>query len=355
MPHVAPASILDFLPYSAILRFAIRPEHSGSLSHFSSVDHAMTAKPARRRFAFTLVELLVVIAIIGILVALLLPAVQAAREAARRGTCQNTLRQWSTAIQNYTTTQKKLPEGNRVNPRRVWVVFIWPYVEDHAHYQQFDQKVHFYQPPNTIVNTFDGIYAKPVPLYYCPSDRPNAMWRGDIYYRSRGNYVINWGNMAVPYNPADPAQSPTLGLAPFGYKDHASRDQPRQSSFKDFTDGTSHTMLLSEIIMAARDEDFDIRGDMLNDDTPCTMYMTINTPNSGTDVSPFVPPVPNLDNPPYTNVGSAHSHKAARSRHPGGVNVVMADSSQRFVNDDIALAVWRAMGTMNGGEVVQEN
>jgi type II secretory pathway pseudopilin PulG len=299
---------------------------------------------------------LVVIAIIGILVALLLPAIQAAREAGRRATCQNTLRQWSTAIHNYHTTKNKLPEGNRVNPRRVWVVFIWSYIEDHAHYQEFNQKVHFYEEPNTYQLSTKGIYAKPVPLYYCPSDRPGALWMGDPWYRSRGNYVINWGNMAVPYNPADPAQSPNLGLAPFGYEDHASRNKPRESSFKDFTDGTTHTMLISEVVMAARDDDFDIRGDMLNDDTPCTMYMTINTPNSGTDVSPFVPTTPNLDNPPYTNVGAAHSHKAARSRHPpGGVNVVMADGSQRFVTDDIALAVWRAMGTMNGGEVMRED
>jgi prepilin-type N-terminal cleavage/methylation domain-containing protein/prepilin-type processing-associated H-X9-DG protein len=315
----------------------------------------MKRSALRPRSGFTLVELLVVIAIIGILVALLLPAIQAAREAGRRATCQNTLRQWSVAIHNYHNTKNKLPEGNRVNPRRVWVVFIWSYVEDHAHYQQFDQTVHFHQEPNTYQYSTDGIYAKPVPLYYCPSDRPGALWMGDRWYRSRGNYVINWGNMATPYNPADPAQSPTLGLAPFGYKDHASRNMPRQSSFKDFTDGTSHTMLLSEIIMAARDDDFDIRGDMLNDDTPCTMYMTINTPNSGTDVSPFQPLTPNSDNPPYTNIGSAYSHKAARSRHSGGVNVIMADGSQRFVNDDIALATWRAMGTMNGGEIVREN
>ena len=107
---------------------------------------------------------------------------------------------------------------------------------------------------------------------------------------------------------------------------------------------------------AANDDDFDIRGDMLNDDTPCTMFMTINTPNSGTDVSPFQPPGgPKPENPPYTNVGSAYTHKAARSRHPGGVNVIMADGSLHFVTNDIALATWRAMGTMNGSEVIQDN
>ena len=128
-----------------------------------------------RRRAFTLVELLVVIAIIGILVALLLPAIQAARESARRMGCQNTLRQWGLAMQNFHSANNKLPEGNRVNPRRVWVVYTWPYVEDQSHAVQYNQKAHFHDSPNTIQNSLDGIYAKTSPMYYCPSDRPGAI------------------------------------------------------------------------------------------------------------------------------------------------------------------------------------
>jgi prepilin-type processing-associated H-X9-DG protein len=205
-----------------------------------------------------------------------------------------------------------------------------------------------------------------VPLYYCASDRPGALWRGDKYYRARGNYVINWAQIAMancresdpnktcpPYNPPDPSWAAVHGLPPFGFKDLTSPHLPKQTNFKDFTDGTSHTMLMSEVIMAQPDEEFDIRGDMLNDDTPCTMFMTINTPNSGTDVSVFQPSPRTPGNPPYTSVGAAYMHKSARSRHPGGVNVIMGDGSLQFVTDDIALAVWRAMGTMNGSEVNQ--
>jgi len=245
-------------------------------------------------------------------------------------------------------------------------VYTWPYMEDQSHAVQYNQKVHFYEQPNTFTGTTDGIYAKTSPAYYCPSDRPNALWKGDIYWRARGNYVISWAQIAITncrnggpipctaYNPPDASWGAKFGLAPFGFKDITSPFLPKQTSFKDFTDGTSHTMLLSEVIMATPDDEFDIRGDMLNDDTPCTMFQTINTPNSGTDVSVFQPPTPNRENPPYTSVGANYMYKSARSRHPGGVNVIMADCSLRFVQDDIALATWRAMGTMNGGEVIQE-
>ncbi|QDT75135.1 DUF1559 domain-containing protein [Lacipirellula limnantheis] len=315
---------------------------------------------SRRQSAsgFTLVELLVVIAIIGVLVALLLPAVQAAREAARRMSCQNAIRQWALAMQNHHDAKKALPEGNRPNPRRVWVVYTWPYVENQSMAVVFDETKHFYEQPNTYTSTTKGIYAQTAPIYFCPSDRPGALWKGDIYWRARGNYALNWGTFKVPHDQTL-TQMETAGkqiaLAPFGWKDFKDRSKPRTTKFAEFTDGTSNTMLLSEVVFPNADEDFDIRGDWLNDDDPCTMFMTINTPNTTVaDVSPFVPSPIDPSDPPYTSAGSSASHKAARSNHPGGVYAAFADGSVRFIQDGIAPTAWQAMGTMNGEEVITE-
>ena len=166
---------------------------------------------------------------------------------------------------------------------------------------------------------------------------------------------MNWGNQRVPFNTGDPLQALALGVAPFGYNDGINGNNPRKSKILDLTDGTSNTLLMSEIIMAKGDGEFDIRGDFLNDDRPCTQFMTIQLPNTTVkDVSPYCNDVTFPGNPPCTNVASGTAFKSARSRHTGGVNVLLGDGSVRFIRDSIAIVTWRALGTMNGGEVLAD-
>ncbi len=225
--------------------------------------------PTTRRAAFTLVELLVVIAIIGILVGLLLPAVQAAREAARRMQCTNNLKQWTLAFHNFESAYKRFPKGSSngdPNKRQTWVMYLWPYVEQNALATTTNYREHFYLPPNTIPaasaggNGLTGTTGRRVPAYLCPSDN-GTVDQDDHpnYQRTRGNYVVNWGNSWYGQNP-QPA-----GLAPFHHINGA-RSNPGVVRFGSLTDGTSNTLMMSEYLLAKSRQDNDWRGDIHNDD-----------------------------------------------------------------------------------------
>ena len=98
--------------------------------------------------------------------------------------------------------------------------------------------------------------------------------------------------------------------------------------------------------MSRKDEDWDFRGDILNDDASCTAYMTFNTPNSGIDYIPCVDKV----KPAPCQSQYDPTYVSARSRHPGGVNVLFGDGSVHFLTDSMAQALWVSLGTMEGGE-----
>lgn len=307
-----------------------------------------------RRQGFTLVELLVVIAIIGVLVALLLPAVQAARESARRTECLNQLKQWGLAMHLFHDAKKRLPVGSTDNPRQTWVMYLWAYVEEYSIESQSDFDEHFYLPPNSIDYSLNGLTGQYVTLYYCPSDEGSDQTIG-LHQRRRGNYVVNWGN--TPYGPP-PAMGRSVKevvTAPFSHILGVRRN-PRKTSFSDISDGTSSTLLMSEVLKAWSSQDNDWRGDIQNDDGVFRFHTSLTPNTSAPDIieSGWFQPTGDPAMPAVAGASSAQV-AAARSRHPGGVNVSFCDASARFISDNIPPIVWQALGTMNGEEIIDND
>ncbi len=313
-------------------------------------------RPHTRRgvAGFTLVELLVVIAIIGILVALLLPAIQAAREAARRTQCSNNLKQWTLAVHNHIDSNDGFfsiganPDVRRVQNGRVyrrisWPVELWPFAEQMMLFEQYDFSRGFFQDPNMELCRVH------VPAYGCPSDLVRAEHNNDYqYWRVLGNYVTNMGNTHLHQNAADQA---IFKGAPFGVG--------HVYHIAEIRDGTSNTLAFSEVIIAAPNTTNDNRGDILNNEGS-PGFMSMLTPNSSSPdrlrrckATAQDPNHIDYQTIPCVPVGgNTEYHLAARSRHPGGVNVSMCDGSVRFVADTVAHNVWEAALTAAGGEAL---
>jgi prepilin-type N-terminal cleavage/methylation domain-containing protein/prepilin-type processing-associated H-X9-DG protein len=307
----------------------------------------------KRSGGFTLVELLVVIAIIGVLIALLLPSIQATRESGRRASCTNNLKQWGLAMQSHHDARRWLPYStSRTNPpgleavivpcpadppRRTFIISVWPYMEATSLATAYNYDEIFTTATNRpLCNT-------PLGVYYCPSDRPGAKGGGNPSTNVCAvNYIINWGTTTF---------AGAGRRAPFGrlggWTWH--NQLPYCTRFADITDGTSKTLLMSEVALPPRDTVIDSRPHRFNDvGTPG--FMTRITPNSSVpddieDCDPYLP---------CRVSGRGSMSLAARSRHPGGVVVALCDGSVRFVTDAVNIGTWRALSTMNQGDAVGE-
>ena len=328
-----------------------------------------------RRTGFTLVELLVVIAIIGILIALLLPAVQAAREAARRMQCANNLKQLGLAAHNYYDRFGHLPAGDPqvacpdypAIPARLYrwsaLAMLTPYLEQSNVHNALNLNVPLYGHTGVYQGPGYGVHpdnqepvTRKVPLFLCPSDLRQAV---QAEYAA-SNYRACWGS----------------GLAPWTIYTNTVTDgvfhEASHTRFEDILDGTSNTALFSESTLGSgetgvtlterngREVIVSLSTLPLTDAKCSVLGASVDTSRGARWVDGW---------PRYT--GYDHSHGpnsrvadgavvspmralqiAARSQHPGGVNVLLCDGSGRFVSDSIHAETWHALASRNGGETL---
>jgi len=289
---------------------------------------------AERRFGFTLVELLVVIAIIGVLVALLLPAVQSARESGRRMSCQNNIRQIAIAVHNYHDIYKALPPAstNSALSGSSGFAAILPFIEQAALYSQYDFAKGNSDPANLQV------VSQRIKTYICPScffvrKVPNGDC--DANSRAPGTYAFCVGT-GDPYGVGSGGGVPTNGAIMTAGS--------QLTNFATITDGTSNTLLAGEAHWGFRDYLFTSgsctgqpRGGFSYWSSPYPLATAFSTKG------PFNPQSMNGDSLRLTNF---------RSSHVNGVNMTMVDGSVQFVVTNIDHATLDALATRDGGETV---
>lgn len=319
----------------------------------------------KRRRGFTLIELLVVIAIIAILIALLLPAVQMAREAARRVQCKNHLKQLGLALHNYHGTHSRLPlmasdslYGYSPSAQ------LLPYL-DQANLQNL---IDFREPllsgpawAATITPSLEVVARQVLPVFLCPSDAGNVYYTDDNGTVWAGtNYMVNGGS-GVNTNYCSSAND---GLFWRG----------SSTQFRDITDGTTNTIFMSETLFGDRGADTTLLLDAdrqmkrVSGGGPCSVSGDVLVARSATAydgrragswiralgystlVHGYYPP--NSTDPDVAHHGEVVS--GARSLHPGGVNALLCDGSVRFVGENVDLSTLRNLFNRADGNVIGE-
>ena len=303
---------------------------------------------------FTLVELLVVIAIIGILVALLLPAVQAAREAARRSQCTNNLKQIGLAVQNFHDAQRKIPPGRYYDETPTWAVLILPYMEQSTAFDQWDLYRRYWRSQN------DNARVIIVPGYLCPSrSRPNPLTDGGpspTYYSdtaephppgAQGDYAGNSGNANGSLTHIGNEGNGVI-IAQLMF-DNASIYPEKfwpdsKLRFKHLIDGLSKTLLVGEkhLQIGKYGAKYDVGGDgsiySAND-----IAFSMRTAGS---TSP-------LARVPDDDITGAY-RLSFGSWHPGICHFVMADGSVHAIATDISGDLLDRLAQRNDQRVIDE-
>jgi prepilin-type N-terminal cleavage/methylation domain-containing protein/prepilin-type processing-associated H-X9-DG protein len=323
-----------------------------------------------RRCGFSLLELLVVIAVIGLLGALLLPAVQSTRETARRTQCANNLRQLGLAALNFHSAQSSFPPGRQGDPTgATWghLAYLLPYLNENVLFKALNFTKPVTDPANAVLPV------APLPFLQCPSDTNRLDASEDpqaLAGWTKNNYRGNGGN-------------DTGALDVNGKENNNGVFRTNRTiSIDQITDGTGATALFSEGLLGDGDKDVISRpGDWFavlppsNDRTDLYAALQAVAPATGASnqyslagntfifgnyvdsrYNHIMPPnglsgvIPNGSDL-HTAVNNGAQATTASSRHPGGVNVVLADGAVHFVANNIDISVWWALGSIAGNEL----
>ena len=332
---------------------------------------------AFRGAGFTLVELLVVIAIIGVLIALLLPAVQAARESARRSQCTNNLKQIGLAMHNFQDTYQKLPNGARDGDHRVpdslhsccnsrtrygwsWLYHILPFMEQRPLNElASDANDPPLTNPSSGQNSREDIVAQAfVPGYYCPSRRMPEPYGSGKFYRS--DYAGNAGER-------EPAVSIRNSASNGGMRGVIIQTDRGKTRTELIRDGSSNTIMVGEKALHPRmggsDGGDNERWNNAGWDEDIVRYGAGVRTISGTVTRYGIPPIPDSKAPnnlsgSWTTVADPSGqtygqwHPFFGSSHPGGVNACMADGSVRLFSFTIQHEVFRRLSLSDDGESI---
>lgn len=321
------------------------------MRNISQYQNSHQQQSQKDRSGFTLIELLVVIAIIAVLVALLLPAVQQAREAARRSSCKNNLKQFGLAMHNFNDTYRELPHGVRRLWGQSWTWDVLPYLEQPAVYDIMPDD------PLSDSGWWGGtdqrsldlieIVRTDVAVFHCPSQPGDSIESANINGltgRVKNNYLANAGNAQNDNTGANSMeQSDGMFTA-----DHPATNPPvHPKRLDDVIDGLSNTLMMAESVYL-----LDAQQGCNICDRYLFYHMNADSGN-GSDFSEALGSTFYKINSKATN--NTERELSYSSYHTGGINALLGDGSVRFVSENIDLiSVWRAIGSIDGKEVVGE-